>query len=68
MRKAKSAYPVDVDGMTFRVWYQVCPAEPDVGIMYPYVEMEVEDGPLGIDITEDLEDSIRAQLESELSL
>lgn len=67
MSKSKTV-PIEVDGMTFHVWYKLCPAEPDVGIMYPYVEMEIEDGPMGVEITDDIEDSVRSQLYWDLEL
>lgn len=66
-RKART-YPVDTDEGTFQVWYQVCPAEPDVGIPYPYIEMEVEECPEGVELTDEIEDEIRSKLYWELDL
>jgi hypothetical protein len=67
MSKSKTV-TVEVDGMVFYVWYQIQPAEPDVGIMGPYIEMEIEDGPMGVEITDDIEDSVRSQLYWDLDL
>ena len=67
MSKAKTVV-VEVDGMPFDVWYQICPAEPDVGIMQPYVDMEIEGGPMGVEITDDVENSVRSQLYWDLDL
>lgn len=58
---------IEVDEIVFTVWYDVYPAEPDVGIMYPYLEVDVE-GPMGIEITDDIMDSVRTQLYWNLDL
>ena len=69
MRSKARTVPVDIEGVgTFLVWYRICPAEPDVGIMQDYIELEVTECPAGVKLNEDMEDRIRTNLYWELDL